>query len=448
MRLIEWGKDLELGVESIDSEHRQLFSINNRLLVLIEDEEKSERACREGIKYLKSHTMEHFAHEEQYMQSINYPDYEVHKRIHDNFKNNTLPALEEELQDMRYSDSSVRHFMGVVIGWLIAHTTTGDQAIVGKSANKWIDIPQGKEIDALEQSIIQTVHDMFHIKAKVISEHYEGENYGNMVCICFVYVGKNDEKWEIVLSYEERLLLKLVGELLHTTFQKSDDMVFNIIRYASRHLMEKVRFCFPSLSQCDLVSETLLTYEQFTDKYKEAPPACSFLFATGGQGYFSFSVSASESVQGKIFSTLNEENATSEIWRCMNSGHSKKKVLIVDDSNFMRYSIVKLLEEDYEVNESHSGMSAIKKLTVNRPDLILLDYDMPVCDGRQILEMIRSDEETADIPVIFLTGRDDEESIQKVMSLKPSGYLLKMIPKEDIKKAVDGFFAQRNAVGQ
>ena len=59
----------------------------DKLLRLSEDEEKSEWVCREGVKYLKNHTLEHFEHEESYMRSIGYGDYDLHKRLHDNFRN-------------------------------------------------------------------------------------------------------------------------------------------------------------------------------------------------------------------------------------------------------------------------------------------------------------------------------------------------------------------------
>ena len=79
-------------------------------------------------------------------------------------------------------------------------------------------------------------------------------------------------------------------------------------------------------------------------------------------------------------------------------------------------------------------------LKVLEPDLILLDYEMPVCDGRQTLEMIRADEEISDIPVIFLTGVNDREHIEMVLALRSAGYLLKPPVKErllgEIKKAV------------
>lgn len=57
--------------------------------------------------------------------------------------------------------------------------------------------------------------------------------------------------------------------------------------------------------------------------------------------------------------------------------------------------------------------------------------------------MIRSEKDFSDIPVIFLTGRVDKESIQKVLSLKPEGYLLKSLPPVEIKKEINKYFEQK-----
>ena len=54
--------------------------------------------------------------------------------------------------------------------------------------------------------------------------------------------------------------------------------------------------------------------------------------------------------------------------------------------------------------------------------------------------MIRSEEEFIDLPVIFLTGRTDQESVKKVISLKPAGYLSKYLKPEDIKRKIDNYF--------
>ena len=78
----------------------------------------------------------------------------------------------------------------------------------------------------------------------------------------------------------------------------------------------------------------------------------------------------------------------------------------------------------------------MKSIGKKRPDLILLDYEMPVCDGRQTLEMIRADDEISDIPVIFLTGVNDREHIEPILALRPAGYLLKPPVQERILEAI------------
>lgn len=121
---------------------------------------------------------------------------------------------------------------------------------------------------------------------------------------------------------------------------------------------------------------------------------------------------------------------------------NKKKILVVDDSGTMLRNVKGWLEESYQVTLANSGAMAIKYLSTNRPDLVLLDYEMPIVDGKQVLEMIRSEHEFADIPVIFLTNKGDKETIMQVMSLKPQGYLLKSMEPAQIIKAIDNFFEE------
>ena len=122
---------------------------------------------------------------------------------------------------------------------------------------------------------------------------------------------------------------------------------------------------------------------------------------------------------------------------------NKKKILVVDDSGAMLRNVKGWLEEQYQVILANSGAMAIKYLAMNRPDLVLLDYEMPVVDGKQVLEMIRSEHEFADIPVIFLTSKGDRESVMKVMALKPEGYLLKTMEPAQIIKSVNDFFEKQ-----
>lgn len=126
-----------------------------------------------------------------------------------------------------------------------------------------------------------------------------------------------------------------------------------------------------------------------------------------------------------------------------NGRQTKKKILVVDDSGAVLRNVKGWLEDKYQITLANSGTTAIKSLSLNKPDLVLLDYEMPVIDGSQVLEMIRSEEDFRDIPVIFLTTKGDKESVLKVMALKPDGYLLKTLPPADIIKAIDDFFEKQ-----
>ena len=63
-----------------------------------------------------------------------------------------------------------------------------------------------------------------------------------------------------------------------------------------------------------------------------------------------------------------------------------------------------------------------------------------VCKGDQVLEMIRSEPEFADIPVIFLTSKDDPDIVRKVLALKPEGYLLKYLKPVELRKRIQDYF--------
>lgn len=90
------------------------------------------------------------------------------------------------------------------------------------------------------------------------------------------------------------------------------------------------------------------------------------------------------------------------------------------------------IKDQYKVDIVTAGMKAITFLLKNPVDIILLDYEMPVADGPQVLQMLRQDESTKDIPVVFLTGVSTREGVQRVMELKPDGYILKSTTREDL----------------
>ncbi len=125
---------------------------------------------------------------------------------------------------------------------------------------------------------------------------------------------------------------------------------------------------------------------------------------------------------------------------------AKKEILIVDDDPSYAGMVREWTKDTYKTYVVTAGVQAITFLSKHKIDLILLDYEMPVCDGPQVLQMLRQEEATADIPVIFLTGNGTKEAVSRVMELKPAGYILKTTTRDNLlynlKKHFANFFTE------
>lgn len=165
------------------------------------------------------------------MQSIGYEGLKRHRNIHKGFRENTLPTLEQELEQTDYAPDAVNHFLGVCAGWLIGHTLTEDQAIMGDGISKWDKLLPEEELAAMKKVIKQLLFDMFRLESQVISDAYAGEKFGRGVYYRLVYgTEKNEKKQEIILVFEEKLLVNTVGKILGLQTNKLDMMLINAAR--------------------------------------------------------------------------------------------------------------------------------------------------------------------------------------------------------------------------
>ena len=124
-----------------------------------------------------------------------------------------------------------------------------------------------------------------------------------------------------------------------------------------------------------------------------------------------------------------------------NTGEARKKtVLIVDDDITYMRTVYEWLKDTYHVGMAPNGVQAISYLARNKADLVLLDYEMPIANGPQVLEMLKNDSETGQIPVMFLTGHGDRESVMSVVGLNPADYILKTIDKKSLLQKLHDFF--------
>ena len=115
---------------------------------------------------------------------------------------------------------------------------------------------------------------------------------------------------------------------------------------------------------------------------------------------------------------------------------NKQTVLAVDDT-LANIDVVKgVLAEDYLVQAALSGKMALKIIEKQKPDLILLDIMMPEMDGYEVCEILKSQELTKDIPVIFLTAKVQESDEAKGLSLGAVDYITKPISPPILKERV------------
>lgn len=438
-----WNDRFNIGVDIIDKEHKRLFNIINKLYTFKDDEVSSQWACQEGIKFFKKHAIVHFEDEEKYMESIGYEWLEQHKFLHKGFRENMLPTLERELEQTEYSTDAIEHFLGVCAGWLIGHTLTDDRAITKKTNKRWTNFLPDEELKVMETILVETLFSMFNLESHLISNSYTGDKFGNGVYYRLIYGNKeNDKKQEIFLVFEDKLLVNTIGKILGVQTNKLDNMLVHAARYVTRQFTERVMENFMDIKAFELQSENLLTYEQFHKIYEKENPHVSFLLDTGA-GYFAYCVISPHLLENGIATPIQAENAMHEVKEYLERRevlNSKRKILIVDDSAMVRQYMCEMLSDDYDVTLAESSIDAIRCISLSKPDLVLLDYEMPICDGRQMLAMIRSDQAFSDMPVIFLTIKSDYESVSNAKSLKADGYLLKNMSSEDIKKNIATFF--------
>lgn len=118
----------------------------------------------------------------------------------------------------------------------------------------------------------------------------------------------------------------------------------------------------------------------------------------------------------------------------------RKNILLVDDNATQLRMLKAMLNSKYDVQMATSGLKALTMIGKKTPDVILLDYEMPLCDGKMTLEMIREIDEAKSVPVVFLTGVRDKEHIEAVLKLKPAGYLLKPAKTELIFDTLEKIF--------
>ena len=116
---------------------------------------------------------------------------------------------------------------------------------------------------------------------------------------------------------------------------------------------------------------------------------------------------------------------------------NKPSVLIVDDETTNLKLLSHTLSPSYNVYSAANGQDALIAAGKCLPDIILLDIVMPGMDGFEVLEALKSSEQTKHIPVIFLTSQNDPESETKGLNLGAVDYIFKPFSQSLLLKRVE-----------
>ena len=120
---------------------------------------------------------------------------------------------------------------------------------------------------------------------------------------------------------------------------------------------------------------------------------------------------------------------------------NERKVLVVDDDPAMRDVLERILEtENLTVYTAIDGKEALQKTLSLKPDLLLLDINMPNLDGLTLCKAIRSGKDTQNIAIIIITGHTTRGRVEECMEAGADDYLAKPFKVEELVMRVHAMF--------
>ncbi|MCL2182381.1 MAG: response regulator [Chitinispirillia bacterium] len=119
----------------------------------------------------------------------------------------------------------------------------------------------------------------------------------------------------------------------------------------------------------------------------------------------------------------------------------RRRIIYVDDVNYSLVSMKSRLKDHYEIYPAQSVATLFEIISHVRPDLIILDVNMPLVDGYEAIIRLKTDERYANIPVMFLTAKIDRESVRKGFNLGAADYVFKPVSDTDLIDRIECLFS-------
>ena len=200
--------------------------------------------------------------------------------------------------------------------------------------------------------------------------------------------------------------------------------------------------CILYIDGYERVTDNVLTYLNFRMLREKM-----YLYIIGSQEEIKFANRCinPSMIMGTFKKPAKVENIVEELdLLCERGGKvsGEKRLLIVDDDSEQVKVLKKWLSSQYIVYNVDSGIKAISFLKQNEfVDLVLLDYEMPGLSGLETYRILKQSALTNEVPIVFLTAKDDKETVTKILKVHPRKYILKSLPQEELVSSINSIFA-------
>lgn len=219
-----WKESYRTGIELVDTQHKELFDMIEKLLKIAEaeDAEARRQECISAITFLKDYVIKHFAAEEEYQQSINYSDIEAHKTLHRIFVT-TIENLTIRLFNSEFAVPVAREFGGILTTWFIYHVIGADQKLKTNERLRFEKVnPSASYAECFAQSAASTLETMAGLPAgNVTFAPFSGKADDIRVMIGLV----GNHEGEAIFTYSREIAFNLIKAMTSMQLTEVDELV-------------------------------------------------------------------------------------------------------------------------------------------------------------------------------------------------------------------------------
>lgn len=140
---------------------------------------------------------------------------------------------------------------------------------------------------------------------------------------------------------------------------------------------------------------------------------------------------------------LLETESISELEINVQNSQKLPQLLIVDDNVEIRHYLQNTLQENYHITLAANGQEGIEKATQNIPDIIISDIMMPTMDGFEMVQLLKENELTAHVPILFITAKTDDDSKLRGLAQGADQYITKPFNNKIVKASLQNILSTR-----